>query len=110
MDQEDSWYTLTPGIVHQDKPAIFGPQDISPVASHSITGSLITDQLQPPTISSVDASFKLTSSRRKRNRSKQELRSLQRPANKDHNCRDRLTIAQKRTLCPTRKSRKIPSF
>ena len=29
MDQEDSWYTLTPGIVHQDKPAIFGPQDIS---------------------------------------------------------------------------------
>ena len=39
MDQEDSWYTLTPGIVHQDKPAIFGPQDISPVASHAFTGS-----------------------------------------------------------------------
>ena len=39
MDQEDSWYTLTPGIVHQDKPAIFGPQDISPVASHTFTGS-----------------------------------------------------------------------
>ena len=29
MDQEDSWYTLAPGIVHQDKPAIFGPQDIN---------------------------------------------------------------------------------
>ena len=39
MDQEDSWYTLTPGIVHQDKPAIFGPQDINPVASHNFTGS-----------------------------------------------------------------------
>ena len=39
MDQEDSWYTLTPGNVHQDKPAIFGPQDISPVASHTFTGS-----------------------------------------------------------------------
>ena len=30
MNQEGSWYTLTPGIVHQDKPAVFGPQDISP--------------------------------------------------------------------------------
>ena len=39
MDQEDSWYFLTPGIVHQDKPAIFGPQDINPVASHTFTGS-----------------------------------------------------------------------
>ena len=39
MDQEDSWYTLTPGIVHQDKPAIFGPQNINPVASHTFTGS-----------------------------------------------------------------------
>ena len=39
MDQENSWYTLTPGIVHQDKPAIFGTQNISPVASRSFTGS-----------------------------------------------------------------------
>ena len=39
MDQEDSWYTLTPGIVHQGKPAIFGHQDINPVASQSFTGS-----------------------------------------------------------------------
>ena len=39
MDQEDSWYTLTPGIVYQDKPAKFGPQDISPVASQTFTGS-----------------------------------------------------------------------
>ena len=34
MDQEDSWYTLTPGIVHQDRPAVFGPTDVSPVAVH----------------------------------------------------------------------------
>ena len=39
MDQEDSWYTLTPGIVHQDRPAVFGPKDASPVAVHSFPGS-----------------------------------------------------------------------
>ena len=39
MDQEESWYTLTPGIVHQDKPAIFGPQDMNPVSSHTFIGS-----------------------------------------------------------------------
>ena len=38
MDQEDSWYTLTPGIVHQDRPAMFGPKDVSPVAVHSFPG------------------------------------------------------------------------
>ena len=36
MDQEDSWYTLTPGIVHQN--AVFGPKDVSPVAVHSFPG------------------------------------------------------------------------
>ena len=39
MDQEYSWYTLTPGIVHQDKHAIFGPQNINPVVSYTFTGS-----------------------------------------------------------------------
>ena len=39
MDQEDSWYTLTPGIIHQGRPAMFGPQDDNPVASHTFTGS-----------------------------------------------------------------------
>ena len=39
MDQADSWYTLTPGIVHQDRPAVFGPKDNSPVAVHSFLGS-----------------------------------------------------------------------
>ena len=39
MDQEDSWYTLTPGIVHQDRPAVFGPKDVSTLAYHSFPGS-----------------------------------------------------------------------
>ena len=32
MDQKDSWYILTPGIVHQDRPSVFGPKDVTPVA------------------------------------------------------------------------------
>ena len=39
MDQEDSWYSLTPGIVHQDEPTIFGPKEVTLVAGHSLTGS-----------------------------------------------------------------------
>ena len=39
MDQEYSRYTLTSGIVNQDRPALFGPKDVSPVAVHSFPGS-----------------------------------------------------------------------
>ena len=39
MDQGDSWYTLTPGIVHQDRPVVSGPEEVSPVAVHSFPGS-----------------------------------------------------------------------
>ena len=39
MDQDDSWYTLTPGIVHQDRPAFFGLQKITPMTAQSLTGS-----------------------------------------------------------------------
>ena len=39
MDQEESWYSLTPGTVHQDKPAIFGPKELIPVARNSLAGS-----------------------------------------------------------------------
>ena len=39
MDQEDSWYTLRPGIVHPDRPAIFGPKKITPMTAQSLTGS-----------------------------------------------------------------------
>ena len=33
MDQEDLLYTLTAGIVHQDRPGVFGTKDVSPVYS-----------------------------------------------------------------------------
>ena len=39
MDQEDSWYTLTPGIVHQDKPAVFGPKKVRAMTAQPLTGS-----------------------------------------------------------------------
>ena len=35
MDEEDSWYTITLAIVHQDNPAVFRPKGISPVVVHS---------------------------------------------------------------------------
>ena len=37
MDQEDSWYTLTLGIVHQDKPAVFGPKKVTPMTAQPLT-------------------------------------------------------------------------
>ena len=39
MDQEDSWYTLTPGLAHQDRPAVFGPKEVSAVAVQFFPGS-----------------------------------------------------------------------
>ena len=39
MDQEDSWYTLTPGIIHQDKSAVFGPKKVTPMTAQPLTGS-----------------------------------------------------------------------
>ena len=55
-----------------------------------------TDQIQPSSISSSlgDARCKILCSRKARVRSKWKLRSLQRPANKEYNSRDRLTIAR----------------
>ena len=35
LDQEDLWYTLTPGIVHKERPSVFGPKDVLPVAVDS---------------------------------------------------------------------------
>ena len=39
MLQEDSWYTLTPGILHQDRPAVLGPKDVSLVVVNFFPGS-----------------------------------------------------------------------
>ena len=30
MDQNDSWYSLTPENTHRNRPAVFAPEDISP--------------------------------------------------------------------------------
>ena len=85
-------YPIKPCFPDEQSDSVSTTQGLSTVSS---TTTAIIDQLQPPTISSsVDARSKLTSSRKKRNRSKRELCSLQRPANKDYKCRDRLTIAR----------------
>ena len=47
MDQEDSWYTLIPDMVHQDKLAKLGLQDINPLASLSSTGSQDAEMYTP---------------------------------------------------------------
>ena len=39
MDQADSWYTLTLGLVYQDKPAVRGPKKVTPMTAQSVTGS-----------------------------------------------------------------------
>ena len=39
MDQEDSWYTPTPGIVHQEKPSVFGPKKVTPMTAQPLSGS-----------------------------------------------------------------------
>ena len=39
MDREDSWYTLTPGRVHQDKPALFGPKKLTAMTAQLLIGS-----------------------------------------------------------------------
>ena len=30
MDDENSWFSLTPQITHRDRPAIFSPKDVAP--------------------------------------------------------------------------------
>ena len=39
MDQEDSWYTMTYSIVHQERPVLFRSKDVLPVVFHSFSGS-----------------------------------------------------------------------
>ena len=77
----------------QQSDSVSTTQGLSTVSS---TTTAIIDQLPPPTISSSVGDARLGSHlpEKIRNRSKQELRCLQRPANKDYNCRDRLTIAR----------------
>ena len=67
-------------------------QGLSTVCS---TTTATSNQWQPTNSSSVgDARSKITSFRKKRNRSQPKLHNLQRPVNKDYRSRDRLTIAR----------------
>ena len=81
-----------PASPDEQSDSLSNTQELSTVSS---TTTANIHQLPPPAISSPvgDARSKITSPGKKRKRSKQELGSLQRPANKDYNCRDRLTIA-----------------
>ena len=82
-----------PASPDEQSDSVSSTQRLSTVCS---TTTATIDQLQPPTISSSigGSRSKIKSSRKERNRSKQKLRSLQRPANKATNSRDRLTIAR----------------
>ena len=101
-----------PASPDEQSDSVSTTQGLSTVSS---TTTAIIDQLPPPTIFSPvgDPRSKFTSSRKKRNRSKQEIRSLQRPANKDKNWGDRLTIARQHKrehLARLAKSVKCPRF
>ena len=82
-----------PASPNEQSDSVSTTQGLSTVCS---TTTATIDQLEPPTIpSSVgDAKSKITSSRKKRDRSKPKLRSLHRPANRDNISRDRLAIAR----------------
>ena len=64
MDHEDSWYTLTPGIVHQDRAAVFGPKDVSPVAVHSFPGSQVAGMYTRSEVSSFWGSILISAASR----------------------------------------------
>ena len=76
-----------PASPDEQSDSVSTTQGLSTVCS---TTTLTKNQSKPPTIFSSfgDARSKMTSSRKEQNRSKQKLRSLQRPANKDFNSRD----------------------
>ena len=64
MDQDDSWYTLTPGIVHQDTPVVFRPKDIIPLAIHSFPGFQDTGMYTRNELSSFWDSILITAASR----------------------------------------------
>ena len=65
MDQEDSCDTLTPGIVHQERPVVFGPKDVSPVAVHSFPGSQDAEMYTRSELSSFWDSIFISAASRK---------------------------------------------
>ena len=81
-----------PASPDEQSDSISTTQGLSTVCS---TTTATINQWQPTISSSVgDGRSKITSSRRKLNRSQPKLYILQRPVNEDYRSRDRLTIAR----------------
>ena len=39
MEDENSWFTITPTLEHRKRPAVFGPQDVTPVSRRAFGGA-----------------------------------------------------------------------
>ena len=64
MDQGDSSCTLIPGIVHHDRLAVFGPEDVSPVTIHSFPGSQVAGLYTRSELSSLWDSVSISAASR----------------------------------------------
>ena len=38
MEDENSWFTITPTLEHRKQPAVFGPKDVTPVSRRAVGG------------------------------------------------------------------------
>ena len=39
MEDENSWFTITPTLGHRERPAVFGPKDVTPVSRRTFSGA-----------------------------------------------------------------------
>ena len=39
MEDENSWFTITPTVEHRKRPAVFGPKDVTPVSRRTFGGA-----------------------------------------------------------------------
>ena len=39
MEDENSWFTITPTLEHRKRPAVFGPKDVTPVSRRGFGGA-----------------------------------------------------------------------
>ena len=39
MEDENSWFTITPTLEHRKRPAVFGPKDVTPVSRRAFGGA-----------------------------------------------------------------------
>ena len=41
MEDENSWFTITPNLEHRKRPAVFGPKDATPVSRRVLGGARV---------------------------------------------------------------------